>query len=60
MGRLCLKPFSEGFRTLEIGVRVGTGTIECSVVDPELFPGPGIICSGSSKNERADKLKFYC
>ena len=32
----------------------------CSVVnpDPELFPGSGNICSGSSKNERADKLKF--
>ena len=27
--------------------------------DPELFPGSGIICSGFSKSERADKLKIY-
>ena len=28
-------------------------------LDPELFPGSGIICSGSGKNERADPLIFH-
>ena len=27
--------------------------------DPKLFPGSGIICSGSGKNEKADKEKCY-
>ena len=27
--------------------------------DPNLFPGFRIICSGSGKNERAGKQKFY-
>ena len=38
---------------------LGKAVLYTSVVDLELFPGSEIICSGSGKNKRADKLKFY-
>ena len=33
--------------------------IKTTIVDPGIYPGSGIIGSGSSKNESDDKLKLH-